>query len=79
MESNQNILENNQRIDGRSLDQVRPIEIETSVLSRTHGSALFTRGETQSIVVATLGSTKDAQRIENLNELIKQQTDRRNN
>ena len=61
------ILENNQRIDGRSLDQVRPIEIETSVLSRTHGSALFTRGETQSIVVATLGSTKDAQRIENLN------------
>ena len=61
------ILENNKRIDGRSLDQVRPIEIETSVLSRTHGSSLFTRGETQSIVVATLGSTKDAQRIENLN------------
>ena len=61
------ILENNKRIDGRSLDQVRPIEIETSILSRTHGSSLFTRGETQSIVVATLGSTKDAQRIENLN------------
>ena len=61
------ILENNKRIDGRSLDQVRPIEIETSIFSRTHGSTLFTRGETQSIVVATLGSTKDAQRIENLN------------
>ena len=61
------ILENNKRIDGRSLDQVRPIEIETSIFSRTHGSSLFTRGETQSIVVATLGSTKDAQRIENLN------------
>ena len=60
------ILSNQPRIDGRDLDTVRPIEVETSFLQKTHGSSLFTRGETQAIVVATLGSTKDAQRIENL-------------
>ncbi|MAR95887.1 MAG: polyribonucleotide nucleotidyltransferase [Gammaproteobacteria bacterium] len=59
-----NILNNMPRIDGRDLDTVRPIFVETDVLPSAHGSALFTRGETQAIVVATLGSTRDAQRIE---------------
>ena len=59
-----NILNNQPRIDGRDLDTVRPIFVETDVLPGAHGSALFTRGETQAIVVATLGSSRDAQRIE---------------
>ena len=59
-----NILSNLPRIDGRDLDTVRPIFVETDVLPSAHGSALFTRGETQAIVVATLGSSRDAQRIE---------------
>ncbi len=54
------------RIDGRALDQVRPIECETSVLPRTHGSSLFTRGQTQALVTTTLGTSMDAQRIETL-------------
>ena len=60
----QNILSNQPRIDGRDTDTVRPIFIETDVLPSAHGSSLFTRGETQAIVVATLGSSRDAQRIE---------------
>ncbi len=63
----ESILADEPRIDGRDLDTVRPIEVESNVLPRAHGSALFTRGETQAIVAATLGSTKDAQRIEGLN------------
>ena len=59
-----NILNNMPRIDGRDLDTVRPVFVETDVLPSVHGSALFTRGETQAIVVATLGSSRDAQRIE---------------
>ena len=59
-----NILSKMPRIDGRDLDTVRPIFVETDVLPSAHGSALFTRGETQAIVVATLGSSRDAQRIE---------------
>jgi len=59
-----NILSNQPRIDGRDTDTVRPIFIETDVLPSAHGSSLFTRGETQAIVVATLGSSRDAQRIE---------------
>ena len=59
-----NILSNQSRIDGRDTDTVRPIFIETDVLPSAHGSSLFTRGETQAIVVATLGSSRDAQRIE---------------
>jgi polyribonucleotide nucleotidyltransferase len=55
-----------QRIDGRELDQVRPISCEAGYLPRTHGSALFTRGETQALVTATLGSERDQQRIETL-------------
>jgi polyribonucleotide nucleotidyltransferase len=60
------ILEGEPRIDGRDTRTVRPIEIRTSVLPRTHGSALFTRGETQALVVATLGTARDAQRIDAL-------------
>jgi hypothetical protein len=54
------------RVDGRALDQVRPIAIETGVLPRTHGSALFTRGETQAIVTVTLGTTRDQQIVDGL-------------
>ena len=61
-----NILNDLPRIDGRDLDTVRPIFVETNILPSAHGSALFTRGETQAIVVATLGSSRDAQRIESI-------------
>jgi polyribonucleotide nucleotidyltransferase len=60
------ILKDRKRIDGRDLTTVRPISIRTGVLPRTHGSALFTRGETQAIVVATLGTDRDAQNIDAL-------------
>ena len=60
------ILSNEPRIDGRDLETVRPISIETSVLPRTHGSALFTRGETQAIVTCTLGTERDSQIIDAL-------------
>ncbi len=60
------ILAGKPRIDGRDTQTVRPIRIEVGVLPRTHGSALFTRGETQAIVVATLGSGRDAQMLEGL-------------
>ncbi|MDP1771834.1 MAG: polyribonucleotide nucleotidyltransferase [Methylobacter sp.] len=60
------ILNEGKRIDGRALDKIRPITVRTGVLPRTHGSALFTRGETQAIVVATLGTQRDAQIIDAL-------------
>ncbi|MDR0933746.1 MAG: polyribonucleotide nucleotidyltransferase [Burkholderiaceae bacterium] len=60
------ILEGEPRIDGRDTRTVRPITIRTSVLPRTHGSALFTRGETQALVVATLGTARDNQKIDAL-------------
>ncbi|WP_313071006.1 polyribonucleotide nucleotidyltransferase [Melaminivora sp.] len=60
------ILAGEPRIDGRDTRTVRPIEIRSSVLPRTHGSALFTRGETQALVVSTLGTERDAQRIDAL-------------
>ena len=60
------ILNDRKRIDGRDLTTVRPISIRTGVLPRTHGSALFTRGETQAMVVATLGTERDAQIIDAL-------------
>ncbi|NLX17018.1 MAG: polyribonucleotide nucleotidyltransferase, partial [Ramlibacter sp.] len=60
------ILSGEPRIDGRDTRTVRPIEIRTGLLPRTHGSALFTRGETQALVVATLGTDRDAQRIDAL-------------
>jgi polyribonucleotide nucleotidyltransferase len=58
------VLQHNVRLDGRAFDEVRPIWIETSVLPRTHGSAVFTRGETQALVTCTLGTADDAQKIE---------------
>ncbi|MDO9003576.1 MAG: polyribonucleotide nucleotidyltransferase [Aquabacterium sp.] len=60
------ILAGEPRIDGRDTRTVRPIEIRTGVLPRVHGSALFTRGETQALVIATLGTEQDAQRIDAL-------------
>ena len=60
------ILAGEQRIDGRGHEEVRPISVRTGVLPRTHGSALFTRGETQALVVATLGTTRDSQIIDAL-------------
>ncbi|HEV7815037.1 MAG TPA: polyribonucleotide nucleotidyltransferase, partial [Janthinobacterium sp.] len=60
------ILDGEPRIDGRDTRTVRPISIRTSVLPRTHGSALFTRGETQALVVATLGTARDSQKIDAL-------------
>src|SRR5215469_14078610 len=58
------MLKNHRRPDGRAFDEIRPITIETGVLPRTHGSALFTRGETQALVTVTLGTKEDEQRIE---------------
>jgi polyribonucleotide nucleotidyltransferase len=58
------MLQKHRRPDGRAFDQVRPITIETGVLPRVHGSALFTRGETQALVTVTLGTKDDEQRIE---------------
>jgi polyribonucleotide nucleotidyltransferase len=60
------ILEGEPRIDGRDTRTVRPISIRNSVLPRTHGSALFTRGETQALVIATLGTARDEQKIDAL-------------
>ena len=60
------ILKDKKRIDGRGLADVRQIKCEVGVLPRTHGSALFTRGETQALVVTTLGMTDDEQRLESL-------------
>jgi polyribonucleotide nucleotidyltransferase len=67
-----NILDTGTRIDGRDLKTVRPISAEVGVLPRTHGSALFTRGETQALVVATLGTGDDEQFIDSLEGTIKQ-------
>lgn len=60
------ILDEKKRIDGRALNEIRPISIEQSLLPRTHGSSLFTRGETQTIAVCTLGGENAAQRYEDL-------------
>ncbi len=60
------ILAENQRIDGRDLDGVRPIDIDLGVLPRAHGSAIFTRGQTQALCVATLGSKDDTRMIDDL-------------
>lgn len=60
------VLEGNPRIDGRDTRTVRPLDIQVGVLPRTHGSSLFTRGETQALVVTTLGSPRDAQMLDGL-------------
>jgi len=60
----QGVLKTKQRIDGRNLDDIRPITVRVGVLPRTHGSALFTRGETQALVTVTLGTARDAQIVD---------------
>jgi polyribonucleotide nucleotidyltransferase len=60
------VLERSERVDGRDLDTIRPISIETGVLPRTHGSAVFTRGQTQALVSVTLGTADDEQRIDSI-------------
>ncbi len=60
------ILTKGERADGRSVDEVRPITCEVGVLPRTHGSALFTRGQTQALAVTTLGTSRDEQRIDSI-------------
>jgi len=62
------ILDDAKRLDGRALDQVRPISIELGIIPRAHGSALFTRGETQALVTITLGTKKDAQSVDTLTD-----------
>jgi len=68
------ILDGRHRIDGRDTRTVRPISIRHGVLPRTHGSALFTRGETQALVIATLGTGRDEQRIDSLHAFADGQT-----
>jgi polyribonucleotide nucleotidyltransferase len=60
------VLERGDRVDGRDPDTIRPITVETGVLPRTHGSAIFTRGQTQALVSVTLGTTDDEQRIDSI-------------
>jgi polyribonucleotide nucleotidyltransferase len=60
------IIKNNKRLDGRDLDEIRPISIQVGILPRTHGSALFTRGQTQALSIATLGTQEDSQIIDTL-------------
>ncbi|MBN1928502.1 MAG: polyribonucleotide nucleotidyltransferase, partial [Chlorobiaceae bacterium] len=62
------ILDDQKRLDGRTLEQVRPISIELGLIPRAHGSALFTRGETQALVTLTLGTKKDAQSVDTLTD-----------
>jgi polyribonucleotide nucleotidyltransferase len=62
------VLKNRLRTDGRGFDDIRPISIDIAPLTRTHGSALFTRGETQSLATVTLGTFEDAQRMDSLGE-----------
>jgi len=62
------ILKERKRVDGRALDEVRPISVETNILPNAHGSCLFTRGQTQALVVTTLGGDKDAQMYELLTQ-----------
>ena len=66
------VVKNGNRIDGRRLDEIRPIACETGLLPRTHGSALFTRGETQGLVVTTLGTGDDEQFVDALHGTSKQ-------
>ncbi len=60
------VLDKGERVDGRDMDTVRPITIETSLLPRAHGSSLFTRGQTQALVAVTLGTADDEQRIDTI-------------
>ena len=62
------VLDTNKRVDGRGTKDVRPITIDTQVLPRAHGSALFTRGQTQALVAVTLGTANDVQRLDSIDE-----------
>jgi len=62
------VLDSGYRVDGRKPNEVRPISIDTKVLPRAHGSALFTRGQTQALVAATLGTANDVQRLDSIDE-----------
>ena len=62
------VLNHGKRADGRRFDEIRPITIEVGLLPRTHGSALFTRGETQCLATVTLGTVEDVQRLDTLGE-----------
>ena len=62
------LLDEGKRTDGRGLDEIRPLAAEVGLLRRTHGSGLFTRGQTQVLTVVTLGSTRDAQLLDGLDE-----------
>src|SRR5262249_3311905 len=62
------VLDTGLRVDGRKPTEVRPITIDTGVIPRAHGSALFTRGQTQALVAATLGTANDVQHYESVNE-----------
>jgi polyribonucleotide nucleotidyltransferase len=62
------VLDSGHRVDGRKPNEVRPISIDTKVLPRAHGSALFTRGQTQALVAATLGTANDVQRLDSIDE-----------
>lgn len=62
------VLDKHIRVDGRKINEIRPISCEVGILPRTHGSALFTRGETQALVIATLGTRRDAQMLSELEE-----------
>ena len=62
------VLDTGLRVDGRKPNEVRPIAIDAGVLPRAHGSALFTRGQTQSLVAVTLGTAKDVQRVDNIDD-----------
>lgn len=67
----ESILYNKHRVDGRTTKEIRPLDVEIDVLPRTHGSALFTRGETQALVVATLGTKDDEQIVDGLDDEVK--------
>jgi len=62
------VLDTNKRVDGRGTKEVRPITIDTKVLPRAHGSALFTRGQTQALVAVTLGTANDVQRLDSIDD-----------
>src|SRR5205085_787358 len=66
------VLDSGHRVDGRKASEVRPISIDTAVLPRTHGSALFTRGQTQALVSVTLGTANDVQRLDSIDDAAEQ-------
>lgn len=70
------ILEKERRVDGRKLDETRPISCEVGILPRTHGSALFTRGETQALTIVTLGSKGDEQTLDGMEDPVEGRTKR---